>query len=360
MRQVGVEEELLLVDACDGHPVAAFEQVQAEAVRRKQTGPAHELKQEQAEIASLPSLDINELLLDLRRRRDEICAIAGMRGLGLAASATSPVGGITTTTVDERYTRMETRFGLLERMQLTCGMHVHVSIDSPAEGIVVLDRVRAWLPALLALSTNSPYFNGEDTGYASYRSIVWGQWPTSGPTELFGDAETYRALVNDLVRSGTILDEGMIYFDARLSRHYPTVEIRVADVCTDLADAGTIAALARGLVETAIADAAVGRPPPPIRSEVLRVAAWGAARFGLAADLLDPTERRARPAADLLDRLVDHVRPALTRSGDRALAEEGVARLLVDGTGADHQRAAFVRENSVAAVVLDVVKRTGG
>lgn len=277
----------------------------------------------------------------------------------MAATATSPVGGITTTTMEDRYERMEIRFGLLERMQLTCGTHVHVSIESPAEGVAIIDRIRCWLSPLLALSSNSPFWLGEDTGYASYRNIVWGQWPTAGPTEIFGSYKEYRALVDDLVGSGTILDEGMIYFDARLSRHYPTVEIRVADVCTDLADTMTVAALARALVETAARDAATGAPPPPVRTEVLRVAAWGAARFGLSGELLEPQSRRSRPAADVLDRLIDHARAALVGAGDLRLVTDGVDRLLSSGTGADHQRAALAEHGTISGVALDIVERTG-
>lgn len=345
--------------AQDGHPLAAFDEVQAEAVRRHGQGAEHELKQEQAEISSAPSVDLAETGADLRRRRDELRSIAAARGFAVAATATSPVAGITTTTLEDRYERMEVRFGLLERMQLTCGTHVHVSVDSPGEGIAIIDRIRGWLAPLLALSANSPFWLGEDTGYASYRNIVWGQWPTAGPTELFGSYPAYRELVDDLLGSGTILDEGMIYFDARLSRHYPTVEIRVADVCTDLSDTITVTALARALVETAAAEAADGVPAPAVRTEMLRIASWAAARFGLSGELVDPHHRRSMPAADLVDRLIDHVKGPLAEAGDLQRVEDGVSRLLASGTGADLQRAAYARHGSMSGVTLDVVARTG-
>jgi carboxylate-amine ligase len=343
VRQVGVEEELLVVDGADGRPASGFRYLAAEGERRSTEPPQHELKQEQVEIASAPSDDVVTVVADLQARRIELGAVAAGGGLAVAASGTSPVGGPVHTTPDERYLRMRGRFGLLERQQLSCGMHVHVSIGSPTEGVEVLDRLRPWLPVLLALSANSPYWGGEDTGYASYRSVVWGQWPTSGPTELFGDHQTYRAVVDGLVASGTILDEGMVYFDARLSRNYPTVEIRVADVCTDLGDAATVAALARGLVESAASDARSDRPVPPVRIEALRVASWGAARFGLSGEVFDTMAGRPRAAADAVDRTVDYVRKALVDAGDLELVETGVARLLARGTGADGQRAAYRR-----------------
>jgi carboxylate-amine ligase len=265
VRRIGVEEELLLVDALNGRPVPGYHDVAAEAEHRLDRPAEHELKQEQAEIASAPYRNLLHVGRDLRQRRDRLAEAAGERGLAVAATATSPVGGRANTTANERYQRMEQRFGLLERQQLTCGMHVHVEIESPDEGVAIVDRIRPWLSVLVALSANSPYWQGEDSGYASYRSVVWGQWPTSGPTELFGDLATYRALVSDLLETGTILDEGMIYFDARLSRRYPTVEIRVADVCTDLDDGLAVAGLARALVDTAAQEAAAGLPPAQIR-----------------------------------------------------------------------------------------------
>ena len=119
------------------------------------------------------------------------------------------------------------------------------------EGVAVLDRIRGWLPCLLALSANSPFWQGHDSGYASFRSQVWGRWPSAGPTGLFGSAETYHATTRAMIASRTILDLGMVYFDARLSAQHPTVEVRVADVCLDADDAVLMAGLVRALVDTA-------------------------------------------------------------------------------------------------------------
>jgi carboxylate-amine ligase len=139
---------------------------------------------------------------------------------------------------------------------------VHVQVADDDEGVAVLDRIRVWLPVLTALSANSPFWLGADSGYASYRSQAWGRWPSAGATELFGDAAAYRRLVGDVLATGTVLDDGMLYFDARLSASWPTVEVRVADVCLRAEDAVTLAGLTRALVETAARDAADGRPAP--------------------------------------------------------------------------------------------------
>ncbi len=127
-------------------------------------------------------------------------------------------------------------------------------------------------------SANSPFWHGEDTGYASYRTQIWQRWPTAGATGAFGTPECYDQVVADLIASGAALDEGMIYFDARPSRHYPTLELRVADVCLSVDEAVLVAALGRALVTTAAERWAAGEAVPDVRPEQLRAASWRAAR----------------------------------------------------------------------------------
>ena len=193
---------------------------------------------------------------------------------------------------------MAEAFGLTAHEQLTCGCHVHVELSSADEGVAVLDRLGPWLAVLLALSANSPFWQGLDSSYASFRYQVWGRWPSSGPTEPFGTAEAYRETVQQMVGTGTLLDTGMVYFNARLSERYPTIEIRIADVCLRADDAVLIAALARALVETEARSWREGRPP----AAADRVAAAG----GLARQPVRPGRRPAqagyRPAGAGSDR----------------------------------------------------------
>jgi carboxylate-amine ligase len=167
---------------------------------------------------------------------------------------------------------MAQRFGPTAQEVLTCGCHVHVGVESDEEGIAAIDRIRVWLPVILGMSANSPFYGGQDTGFASYRSQLWMRWPTAGPTDTFGTPDAYHELVRSMVESGVLLDDRMIYFDARLSRRYPTVEIRVADVCVDVEDTLVVAALCRALVDTAVADAARGDPVPQMPTSLLRLA----------------------------------------------------------------------------------------
>lgn len=364
----GVEEELLVVARRGGRPLAAGDAVVQHTQQVLADGPhafpdtavEHEYKKEQAEIGSLPCTTTDELTRQLIDLRGAVAGGAAASGAAIAAIATSPVKVRPTATEDERYARMNAEFGLLATQQLTCGQHVHVGIGSRDERAGVLDHLSCRLPVLLALSANSPFWQGQDTGYASFRTVLWGLWPTSGPSGPFGDAAGYDAAVADLIASGAALDAGMVYFDARLSAKYPTVEIRVADVCTDVRDAVLLAALGRALVTTAARAWQRGEPPLTLPPQWQRAATWRAARDGIGGGLLHPTERTVRSAGAVVSALVDDVRDALEATDDLAFVRDGVERVLRDGTGADRQRAVHRRSGSLAAVIDDAVHRTSG
>ncbi|WP_281292225.1 glutamate--cysteine ligase [Actinomadura decatromicini] len=366
-RTIGVEEELLLVDPDTGVPQSVSGSVIRYARRhdelfltggRRSKALETELQREQLETATPVCSSLAELSEHVRSARMAAAQSAAGVGVAVAALATSPVAVRPSLTPSQRYARMADAYGPAMDEKLTCGCHVHVGVESPEEGVAVLDRIRPWLPPLLALSANSPFWQGADTGYDSWRHQVWGRWPSSGPTELFGSARAYRATVEGLLATGAILDEGMIYFDARLSRRYPTVEIRVPDVCLDADDAVLMAALVRALVDTAATAWRNGEPPDPVRADLMRLAMWRAGRSGLRDDLVHPTTRRAAPAREVVAALLDHTAPALDRAGDL----EPVSALLQDvldrGNGARIQRAAYARTGDITAVVATAADHT--
>jgi carboxylate-amine ligase len=363
-RTVGVEEEVLLVGLADGRPQPRGEEVIATS-GSGETGPdgsglEHEFKREQAEIDSRPHEDLADLRADLLAGRADLVRAAARHGLGVAPVGTSPVDVRPHPTDDERYRTMGEQFGLTAREALSCGCHVHVSVESREEGVAVLDRIRPWLGVLTALSANSPFWQEEDTHYASYRSQVWSRWPSSGPMELFHDVAGYERAVEDLLASGAILDAGMVYFEARLSASYPTVEFRVADVCAEVEDAVLVAALCRALVDTTAAEWRAGVPPVDVRLELLRAAAWRAARSGLGGELVDVRTATARPADQLVTALVGYLTPALDGTGDSSLVGASLDRLMARGTGADLQRRVLAETGSFAEVALAAVRRSEG
>ncbi len=365
VRSVGVEEELLLVEPGTGRPLAVAETA-LRTVDEGRQGSAHdeagealefELQRQQLETSTKPCLGLSELGEELRRGRSLAAEAAGQAGARVTALATSPLHVEPQLVRKGRYLQMARAFGLTAYEQLTCGCHVHVSVSSPEEGVAVLDRIRPWLPVLLALSANSPFWQGQDSGYASFRYQAWGRWPSSGPTDAFGTAEVYQRTVEQMLHTGTLLDTGMVYFDARLSEHYPTVEIRVADVCLYADDAVLIAALARALVETEARRWQASTAVPAQRVELLRLATWRASRSGLDDVLLNPRTGQPEPAVAVTNTLFEHVRDALDEAGDSTAATELLGVVLARGNGATFQRNAC-RDGSLASVIESTVAIT--
>ena len=369
-RSVGVEEELLLVEPETGRPQAVADTVlraaelAAESLDdASQDAEAElelELQQQQLETNSRPCRSLADLHEELRRCRAAAAAAAERAGAQVAALATSPLQVQPEVVDTQRYQRMSDAYGLTAHEQLTCGCHVHVEITSADEGVAVLDRIGPWLSTLLALSANSPFWQGHDSCYASYRYQAWGRWPSSGPTEPFGTAERYRETLRQMVDTGALLDTGMVYFDARLSEHYPTLEIRIADVCLRAEDAVLIAALARALVETEARAARDGQPARSVRTELLRLAGWRASRSGLDDVLLSPVTGRPEQAATVVHALVSHCQDALADTGDADTVAELLTALLARGTGTAFQRDAYRRYGRLADMISRAVTVTAG
>ena len=363
VRSIGVEEELLIIDPGTGRPRALAGAV----IRAAGPGAAEpgaggpgavepstgepgavqplefELQKQQLEIDTRPCHSLDELGRELRRCRALAAAAAARAGVTVAALGTSPVAVHPEVVPTSRYQAMAAAFGLTAHEQLTCGCHVHVGISSAEEGVAVLDRIQPWLATLLALSANSPFWQGADSAYASFRYQAWGRWPSSGPTGQFGSAQAYQATVQQMIDTRTLLDPGMVYFDARLSRHYPTIEVRIADVCQHADDAVLIAALVRGLVETEARNWQAGRPARPVRTEQLRLAAWRASRDDV---LIDPVTFRPDKAAAVTALLVEHVRDALADAGDTRLVTDLLDAVLYRGNGAAAQRSEYQRRGA--------------
>jgi carboxylate-amine ligase len=288
-----------------------------------------EFQQQQIETHTAPAADLASLRCEIRHWRQEAVSAARETGSSVAALATSPLPVNPIIAESPRYAWMVDRYQLNAREHLICGCHVHVSVESDEEGVGVIDRVRVWMPVLLALSANSPFWRGEDSGYASYRSQVLSRWPSWGPTDLFGSAAAYHRRVREMVLSSVILDEGMVYFDARLAAHYPTVELRAADVCFTVEEGIVIAALSRaGGGGSAGTRAARPRGPP-------------------------------RPCWWVVASLLDHVGPALEAAGDLEVVQNGLARLREEGNGAMRQRAMLEKTGQLVDVVAESVRVTG-
>ncbi|MGV9255199.1 carboxylate-amine ligase [Streptomyces sp. NPDC003697] len=362
MTTVGVEEEYLLVDPVTGRLAADAEKVRAAAGLEPFVTPREiqpELLQAQVEVATPVCHTLPEVGGHLSRLRNAVARAARTHGCRIITSATPPLREDAPAPVTDRirYRAMQRQAPQLVAEQMVNGMHVHVAVPSRRTGVQVLNRVRVWLPTLTAMAANSPLWAGRDTGFASWRTVVFGRWPVSGLPPHFADETDYDRRVRGLLSTGVIVDAGQLYWQARLSERYPTVEIRCLDVQLGTDEAVMFAGLVRALVDTALDGASVGGPVAEPGPELMQAAMWQAARHGLGGDLVDPDGRRVR-AGDVVRRLLHHVGPALAAAGDTREVAPRVHRLLRHGTGADRQRRALA-EGGLDAVVR-LVAEAGG
>ena len=358
---LGVEEEYHLVDAetlglADAHAVVA------EAKERLGADAQGEISTSQLEIATPVSTCLAEVRGHLERLRRGASAAAQAHGCEIVAAGTHPTGTWREQRMspDERYAEILERLGLLARQQLIAGCHVHVSVADPELAIHVLDRLRPDLPVLLALSASSPFWEGTDSGYASYRTLWFARFPVTGSQEVLRTRSAYDALVRDLVASGVVDDASHLYWDARASLKYPTIELRMADTCPRVDDAVLQAGLARSLVRVAAAEAVAGTPFPEPRPELVRAARWVSARWGLEGDLMDLRAVGRRPAGNVVRGLLARLRDDLEDAGEwdevSALAEQALAR----GSSAAEQRRVAAATGDLTAVTRLLVEQTVG
>ncbi|GAA4714313.1 glutamate--cysteine ligase [Nocardioides conyzicola] len=333
-----------------GELIAAFGPGPGGAVEVK-----HEFFSSQVEVTSSPHTALSAIRDELQAARTRLAHVGaayGVAPLAVPGPVLAGDGSGPDLSPGDRYAAIEQHYGDVARRSLMCALHVHVDVTDDEEGVAVIDRVRPWIPVLLAISANSPYWHGHDSGYESWRSRQWNMWPTSGPAEPFGSAAAYQKVVGEMVSRGAALDVGMVNLDVRLSHRYPTVEFRAPDVCTDLDDAMLVAALARALV-THLADQwRDGMPAEEWRVDELRAAAWRASRFGLRGTLVSPLTRDLTGAGHLLRQMADLLAEPLAATGDASSVARGLAALVERGHGASRQRQALA---SPRAQMMDIV-----
>jgi carboxylate-amine ligase len=358
---MGVEEEFLLVDPDTGQVVPVVEAVMARIPQRYRELIQYEFLASQIELATPPAADLATLRADLTELRTVLAEAACAAGARLVAVGTGALR------LDEpppvvdnpRYHRMIRDFGALWPNPGLCGCHVHVGVPDRELGVQVLNHLRGWLPVLQAITANSPYADGIDTGYASWRSVQWARWPSVGAPPHLDSAANYDAVVRELVGTGAMLDDGMLYWYARLSAHVPTVEVRVGDVCPTVDDTLLVAALVRALVSTVVDEVGQGRPPRQVRDWLVDAAHWRAGRDGLEGMSVDVSTGRPRTAWAQLDALISHVAPALHRHGDTDEVHRLRDLLAARGSGAARQRRLHAEHGGdLGAVMLAMAAAT--
>lgn len=342
---MGVEEEFFLVDPGAGRPVSAAADVLDEAAREADlpggTKLKHELLAAQVEVASGVCTGLGELARQLGAGRQRLAAAARRRDLLLLSTGT-PVraGADAQLTPAARYEQIAGIYAGVVADYEACGCHVHVGVPDRETAVAVVNHLRPWLPSLLALSANSPFHQGRDTGYGSWRMVLQSRFPGSGVPPYFPSADAHDRGLERLVECGTLADIQQSFWLARPSPCFPTVELRVADAATTVEEAVLQAALARGLVRTALTDIAEGREARAVPDQIAAAAVWTAARYGLRGPGIHPRYERRTPAVDLVHELLAHVSPALEAAGDLRPVRRLLSGTLSRGAGAERQRAA--------------------
>ncbi|CRZ18613.1 carboxylate-amine ligase [Mycolicibacterium neworleansense] len=358
---MGVEEEFLLIDPQCGEPIARNKAVAASAAEQ---GVDLQLELTSCQIETNTdvmdtSTALRSELTRLRRITAEAAAANGARLLAAALPPTVPHKFPVTPTA--RYRRIAHRFGMIAHEQGICGCHVHVAVPDRDAAIHVSNWLRPWLHVLLALTANSAIYRNTDSGYASFRSVLWTRWPSSGPPPYFDSAAEYDAAVCLLQRAGVALDDGMIYWDVRPSANFPTVEVRVSDVPATVAETVLVATLIRAGVMTALRSYDEGESVPRLADCQIRAAHWKAAHDGLDGDGIDLLgDQSVVPVRDLLNRFVETVRPALVALDDYGMVRAELARVVAEGNGAIRQRRAWRRRGEIADVINELAAAVTG
>ncbi|MFF4587600.1 glutamate--cysteine ligase [Streptomyces sp. NPDC001388] len=357
--RIGVEEEFHVLEVESGLLVPRADPLLRRLPRRTFTT---ELHQSTVETNSEVHASLDDLYADLAGTRRRLDAAASSLGLAVVAAGTAPLAPAAAAhpTAGARYRHMVEDYRTVADEQLICGAQVHVDIPDRDTAVRVMCAVSPWLPVLLALSASSPFWQGSDTGYASWRTMLWQRWPTAGPVGCFADADEYDATVRDLVQTGIISDAGMIYYDLRPSAHLKTLELRICDSCPRAETVVLVAGLFRALVTEACERLGTGRAPDCTgRHEWLRGASWRAARSGLEGGLVDPETHREAPAGQVVRKLLTRLRPALEAHGDRQTVGALAEAALAEGSAARRIRRIAQEEDLLACADLLIAETRG-
>ena len=354
---LGVEEEFQLLHEESYELVSRFDEV-AEAAAHERRIRA-ELLQSVIEVATHVAGSVAEAIEDARGLRATLRDAAAERGAVIASAGTHPFSRWEHQEVTdrERYRALMEEMRWVAEREVIFGLHVHVGLASADEAIAVLNGLRTYLPELLALSANSPFWLGRDTGLASTRTKLFESFPRSGLPPAFGSFEEFELLVERGVKSGSFPDYTHIWWDARPHPKLGTLEVRICDAQTRLESVTGLVAFVQSLVATLAEDFERGVKPQVQPVTLVAENKWRAARDGLDGKLIDLERDEERPAREAVLALVERVKPAAGRVGCREELVE-VERLVERGTGAEEQRRVYEETGSLLAVAQWLAEET--
>jgi len=335
---LGIEEEVMLLDASDWSLAYAADDVMADLSPDLRERVGLETHAAVMELATGIHHRVEDAVTELATLRARLSAALAPRGLRAASAGTHPTAVWRDSVVSShpRYRAIEESTRVLARREPTLAMHVHVGVPTPHAAVQVANRIRVHLPLLLALSANSPYWQGRATGFASTRPSLFGAFPRSGLPRRFRSYRDWTETVDLMIRSGAIPDSSYLWWDVRLQPRFGTVEIRIMDAQTRIEDVAAIAALVQALVRVEL-NTPLASPWHTEASEIIQENRFLAARDGMDALLIDPETGSRVPAVELLDSVLEACVPHAEQL--RSVPELASARVLAAQNGAARQRA---------------------
>ncbi len=359
---LGIEEEFQMVDSSTGHLCPRIQMVLEKGATLFGEKVKPEMLQSTVEIVTGICPNISAARLELRTLRHQLIDLLRPERMQLISAGTHPFAlwqDQISMSDDPRYAELEEELQDVARAVLIFGLHVHVGVKDKAMAVHIMNQARTWLPHLLALSTNSPFWAGRLTHIKSYRSIVWKAFPRNGIPDVFPHQDDFDRYVQTLVRSGCIDNGKKIWWDIRPHPFFDTVEFRVCDMPATLEDTLAVAALCQALVARLIWLDEHGMAVPVLPRTLLEENKWRASRYGLDAQILDFVHDRRLTMRESISELLDFVDVVVDDLGSRREINY-LRELLADprGTGADRQIEVFQRTGNIKAVTQYLIEQT--
>ena len=353
---LGVEEELHIVDAATGELVPKIEEIMARLPEDLAEFVSYELFQSVLETKTPPCSTVSEAERHLREMRSRVGSWAASCGASLASAGTHPFSRYRDQKItdQERYRYVIETLRWVAEREVIFGQHVHVGVPGPEEAIQAHNRLSEYAPLLLALSANSPYWQGMDTGFESTRVKIFETFPRAGLPPAFPDYTSFEGYIDRLVEAGAMDDYTFCWWDVRPHPKFGTIELRILDSQTSLKAVSALTALTQCIVARSLED---NVSQDPYDRDIAQENKWRAARHGMNATFYDATEKVSFPAKDMARTLVEELRP---RAQDLGCETEllDVLDLVEEGTGGNHQREVYEQSEDFLDVVAYLIEGT--
>jgi carboxylate-amine ligase len=356
---IGIEEEYQIIDPASRELRSYVQRflAQGQTVLRDQIHP--EFLQSQVELGTRICRGIQEARDEVTRMRRSIWELARSEGLWVAAAGTHPFSSWARQEISPfgRYPELARFLQDVGRRLLIFGMHVHIGIEDRELLIEVMNQMRYFLPHLLALSTSSPFWHGRDTGLKSYRSVVFESLPRTGIPPVFSTYSDYKGYLGTLLATNSIDEATHIWWDARPSEKFPTLEIRIPDMCTRIDETICLAALAQAIVAKLVQLRQANQSWRLYQNRLVDENKWRAVRYGIRGKMIDFGKNQEVPVPDLIEEMLEWVDDVVDELGSRAEIEYA-RHILQHGTSADRQVETYRQTGDFRAVVDHVVSET--